>query len=103
VIRMEISKDKKGMIVFKGNLVVSTIENAHSSLKPLLEDSPQNVTIDLSEVEEIDIAGLQLLASLKKTFEEEGFIHVTSLNAGVKEYIMISGFDLALKEALHDQ
>jgi hypothetical protein len=41
--------------------------------------------------------------SLKKTFEEKGVFHITSLNAGVKKYIMISGFDLTLKEALHDQ
>ena len=97
---MDISKDNEGVIVFKGNLVASTIENTYSALEALLEESPQDIAIDLSEVDEIDIAGLQLLASLKKTFESEGTFHIRSLNTIVKERMAISGFELTLKEAL---
>jgi anti-anti-sigma factor len=97
---MELDIDSKGVIVFKGNLTVSNIETVHSSLELLMEDSSQDINIDLSRVEEMDISGLQLLYSLKKTVEGEGSLRIRAVNPAIQEILDLSGFSLALKEAL---
>ena len=97
---MEIGIDSQGVVIFKGNLVVSNIENVHSSLDSLLEDAAQIMTLDLSNVDEIDISGLQLLYSLKKTFETDGALRIRSLNPALIDVFDISGFGIALKEAM---
>lgn len=97
---MEISMDTDGIIVLKGNLVVSNIESVHSSLEPFLEESSHSVVIDLSHVEEIDISGLQLLYSLKKSYCEEGAMLIKAMSQQVRDILDISGFSLALKEAM---
>jgi anti-anti-sigma factor len=97
---MEITTDSRGVIVFKGNLVVSNIEVVHSALESVLEESSRNIVIDISQVEEIDIAGLQLLFSLKKTFEGDGSMHIRSLNQSIRDILELSGFSVTLKEAL---
>ncbi len=97
---MEISTDSQGTIVFKGNLVVTNIESIHSEIESLLEESSRNITINLSQVEELDIAGLQLLYSLKKTVEVDGTLHILAINQSIRDIIDLSGFNVPLKEAL---
>jgi anti-anti-sigma factor len=97
---MEISTDSQGTIVFKGNLVVTNIESIHSEIESLLEESSRNITIDLRQVEEIDIAGLQLLYSLKKTLEVDGALNILAINQCIRDIIDLSGFNVPLKEAL---
>lgn len=97
---MEISTDSQGTIVFKGNLVVTNIESIHSEIESLLEESSRNITINLSQVEELDIAGLQLLYSLKKTVEGDGTLHILAINQSIRDIIDLSGFNVPLKEAL---
>ena len=97
---MEISTDSQGTIVFKGNIVVTNIESIHSEIESLLEESSRHITIDLSQVDEIDIAGLQLLYSLKKTFECDGALHILAINQSIRDIIDLSGFNVPLKEAL---
>ncbi|HNQ85406.1 MAG TPA: STAS domain-containing protein [Deltaproteobacteria bacterium] len=97
---MQITVDSAGVIHFKGNLVVSTIENVHSTLESLLERSSRVVTLDLSGVNEIDIAGLQLLYSLKMTFETDGALRIRAFSPTIGDILGASGFGIALKEAL---
>jgi anti-anti-sigma regulatory factor len=97
---MEIYKNNQGIIEFKGNLVVSAIEDVFSAMETILDNSSQDIVIDLGQAEDIDIAGLQLLYSLKKTLEAEGSLHIRSVSDPVMERIVLSGFDMALKEAL---
>ncbi len=97
---MQITVDSTGVIHLKGNLVVSTIENVHSTLESLLERSSRIVTLDLSGVHEIDIAGLQLLYSLKRTFETDGALRIRAFSPAIGEILCASGFGIALKEAL---
>jgi anti-anti-sigma factor len=97
---VEISKNNQGVIEIKGNLVVSVIEDAFSAIEALMENLSQDMVIDLSQVEDIDISGLQLLYSLKKILDGDGSLHIKSISAPVMERMMLSGFDLALKEAL---
>lgn len=97
---MEIMRDNQGVLLFWGNMVVSTIEAAHSSLETFIEDTSQIMTVDLSNVEDIDIAGLQLLYSLKKTFDAEGALRIRAISKSVQEIMEISGFSLAMQETL---
>jgi anti-anti-sigma factor len=97
---MEISTDSKGTIVFKGNLLVTDIETIYSEIESLLEDSSRDITLDLRQVDEIDIAGLQLLYSLKRTFESDGALHILAINQSIRDIIDLSGFNVPLKEAL---
>ncbi len=97
---MEINKNSQGIVEFKGNLVVSGIEDTFSAIESLMENLSQDMVIDLSQVEEIDIAGLQLLYALKKTLEAEGSLHIKAVSASVMERIVLAGFDLPLTEAL---
>jgi len=97
---MEINKNNQGIIEFKGSLVVSGIEDTFSAIESLMENLSQNMVIDLSKVEDIDIAGLQLLYALKRTLEAEGSLHIKAVSAQVMERMVLAGFDLPLKEAL---
>jgi anti-anti-sigma factor len=97
---MEISTDSQGTIFFKGNLVVTNIELIHSEIETILEESSRNITINLSRVEEIDIAGLQFLYSLKKTVESDGSLRITDISQSIRDIINLSGFSVPLKEAL---
>jgi anti-anti-sigma factor len=97
---MEIMRDNQGVLLFRGNMVVPTIEAAHSSLESFIEDTSQIITVDLSNVEDIDIAGLQLLYSLKKTFDSEGALRIRAISKSVQEIMEISGFSLAMQETL---
>jgi len=95
---MEISKNRTGTIILKGQMVVSEIESIHSHLEPVLDESLSNIVMDLSSVTEIDTAGLQLLFSIMKTAEHDGSFRIKSISPAVKEAIDISGFGMLLKE-----
>lgn len=95
---IEVRLDENGFISFKGCLVASCIEQAHSALEGILDESPQTIVLDLADVEEIDISGLQLLVSIRKAFSGEGSVRLSAVSPAVKEALEISGFEPALKE-----
>jgi len=69
---MDISRDNEGVIVFKGNLVGLHDRRAHiQHSSRFFEESPQDVAIDLSKVDEIDIAGSNFWPP-SRDFESEG-------------------------------
>jgi len=95
---MEIIKDHSGALVLKGQMNVAQIDAVHSKLEPLIDEILPEATFDLSEINEIDIAGLQLILSLKKTIERDGSFRIKALSPALKECIMLSGFDMILRE-----
>lgn len=97
---MEILVDDNGVIIFKGALVASNIDNAHAVLENIFECSGRNVHLDLTGVDEIDISGLQLIYSIKKTFSTDGNVRIVAMSPQVDEAMEISGFAIALKEIL---
>ncbi len=97
---MEISRDASGTLLFKGSLVVSEIESIHMKIEPLLDETIGETVLDLSGVDEIDISGLQLLYAIKKSAENEGSFRIKAMSARVKECILLSGFDIILKEVV---
>lgn len=98
---MEIIKDK-GALVLKGNLVVSEIDTIHTQIETMLDELPTDLVLNLSEVDEIDTSGMQLLFALKKSIEEKerGSLQIKSASVSVKEAMSLSGFDAVLKEDL---
>lgn len=97
---MDIYKDASGALVFKGQLVVSDIEAVHSKIEPLLDETIHETVLDLSGIDDIDISGLQLIFSIKKSAEGEGTFRIKSVSPQVKESILLSGFDVILKEVV---
>lgn len=97
---MEIHKDVSGTLVFKGSLVVSEIESIHARIEPLLDETIHETVLDLSEVDDIDISGLQILYAIKKSAENEGTFRIKAISSHVKECILLSGFDIILKEVV---
>jgi anti-anti-sigma factor len=95
---MEISRDVSGTLMFKGSLVVSEIESIHMKVEPLLDETIHETVLDLSGVDDIDISGLQLLYAIKKSAENEGTFRIKAISTRVKECILLSGFDIILKE-----
>jgi len=98
---MEIIKDK-GAVVLKGKLVVSEIDTIHTQIETLLDELSTDLVLNLSEVDEIDTSGMQLLFALKKSIEEKerGSLQIKSASVSVKEALSLSGFDVVLKEDL---
>jgi anti-anti-sigma factor len=97
---MEIVKDAKGALVFKGQLVVSEIEFIHSKIEPLLDDTGHETVIDLSDVDDIDISGLQLIFAIKKSAVNDGAFRIRGASAIVKEIILLAGFEGILQEVV---
>lgn len=95
---MEIHKDPSGALVFKGKLVVSEIEAAHSKVEPLLDETPHETVLDLSDVDDIDISGLQLILAMKKAAMTDGAFLIRGASAQVREIICLAGFDGILQE-----
>lgn len=95
---MEIHKDASGTLVLKGSLVVSEIESIHTKIEPLLDETIRETVLDLSGVDDIDISGLQLLYAMKKSAENEGSFRIKAISTPVRECILLSGFDIILKE-----
>jgi len=95
---MEIIKDPSGTFVFKGQMTVSEIETIYLKIESLIDELLPNAVLDLSEVDEIDISGLQFILALKKSIESEGSFQIKAFSPSVKECIVISGFEMILKE-----
>lgn len=95
---MDIKKDSSGALILKGQLVVSEIESIHSKLEPLVDETIHDIVLDLSGIDDIDISGLQLIFSIKKSVEGEGAFRIRAVSPKVKECIHLSGFETLLKE-----
>jgi anti-anti-sigma factor len=97
---MEIHKDAAGALVLKGQLVVSEIEFIHSKIDPLLDEMGRETMLDLSDVDDIDISGLQLLFAIKKSALIDGAFRIKGASAIVKELILLAGFEGILQEVV---
>lgn len=95
---MEIIKDSSGTLVFKGQMITPEIEAVYAKVEPLIDEILPDAVLDLSQVEEIDIAGLQLILALKKYFDSEGSLKIKAVSPPVRECISISGFEMIFSE-----
>ncbi|HNY64528.1 MAG TPA: STAS domain-containing protein [Deltaproteobacteria bacterium] len=97
---MEIHKDASGALVLEGQLVVSEIELTHSKIEPLLDDTGHETVLDLTNVDDIDISGLQLIFAIRKSAMSDGSFRIRGASPKVKEVIVLSGFETLLQEVV---
>lgn len=95
---MEIVKNSSGILALNGPMTASHIESIHAQLEPLLDERIHDMVLDLSGVDEIDISGLQLLYSIKKSAESEGTFLIRAPSQQVKDAVALAGFEAVLKE-----
>jgi anti-anti-sigma factor len=97
---MEISATEKDGIwiaVMDGKLDTANSAGAEERLMDLLGAGASRLVLDLGQVDYIASSGLRSLLKLAQRMkQEEGLLHLCSLNDMVSEVFQISGFDRIL-------
>ena len=88
---MEILLEGTGITV-KGNCLIQELELLVKSLGELVESDRNSIQLDLSKVESIDTAGIQLLASCRNSSLARGkTFSIVSMSDSVREALQITG------------
>jgi len=89
-IEVSSTEDKNHLIQLKGTVTISTIRNIARELQKMIKERKYFV-LQLTDIENIDVSGLQLLESLKKEYREQVDIQV-QLTSELHELLHKSGF-----------
>ena len=96
---MEVVPESTGIKV-KGNCVIQELEPLQKIMLDTIESERSSVQIDLSEVEAIDTAGIQLLTVCRINALEKGkIIQITSVSETVKEALKLTGLESMLEDS----
>ena len=96
---MEIVLESTGMKV-KGNCVIQELQPLQKTMLETINSERSSIEIDLSEIEAIDTAGVQLLAVCRKSALEKGkTFRITSESEAVKEALKITGLESMLENS----
>ena len=96
---MEFVLESTGIKV-KGNCVIQELEPLQKIMLDTIESERSSVQIDLSEVEAIDTAGIQLLTVCRINALEKGkTIQITSVTETVKEALKLTGLESMLEDS----
>ena len=88
---MEILLEGTGITV-KGNCIIQELEILKKSLFELVESDRNSIQLDLSNVEVIDTAGIQLLASCRNSALARGkTFSIVSMSDSVRDALQITG------------
>ncbi len=88
---MEILLEGTG-ITIKGNCLIQELELLVKSLGEMVESDRNSIQLDVSNVESIDTAGIQLLASCRNTALARGkTFSIISMSASVRDALQITG------------
>ena len=88
---MEILLEGTGITV-KGNCLIQELELLVKSLGEMVESDRNSIQLDLSNVESIDTAGIQLLASCRNTALARGkTFSIISMSDSVRDALQITG------------
>ncbi len=88
---MEILLEGTGITV-KGNCLIQELEILVKSLGELVESDRNSIQLDLSNVEAIDTAGIQLLASCRNSALARGkTFSIALISEPVREALQITG------------
>ena len=88
---METLLEGTGLTV-KGNCLIQEIKPLVKSLVDLIESDRNSIQLDLSNVESIDTAGIQLLASCRNTALARGkTFSIISMSDSVRDALQITG------------
>lgn len=93
---MDIIKDESGQTLsIAGALEIGAAEELCNALREFL-DRAQKPTLDLSQVDGVDAAALQVLCSARKTAERSGkLLEIAAASAAVRNKIEALGLSLA--------
>ncbi len=88
---METLLEGTGLTV-KGNCLIQELDPLVKSLGELVESDRNSIQLDLSNVETIDTAGIQLLASCRNTALARGkTFSITSMSDSVRDALKLTG------------
>ena len=89
---------KTETIGLEGNLTIQKVESLYKNFLDKVE-SPAHLTLDMSNVTNIDFAGLQLLYSLYRTMEEsKRKIEIVNIQPSVQEWFEMSDFSSMIEK-----
>ena len=95
---MDIKLEKTGLSV-KGNCLIKDLKPFLKSLQDMINSDRNSIQIDLKEVEVIDTAGIQLIASCRQSALESGkSFKIVSESETVRDMIKIMGMENIFKE-----
>ena len=96
---MDILLESTGMKI-KGNCVIHELLPLQKTLLEIINSERSSVEIDLSGVEAIDTAGVQLLAVCRKNTLEIGkTFQITSTSESVSDALKITGLESMLEDS----
>ena len=96
---MDILLESTGMKI-KGNCVIQELLPLQKTMLEIINSERSSVEIDLSEVEAIDTAGVQLLAVCRINALEKGkTFQITSVSETVKEALKLTGLESMLEDS----
>ena len=96
---MEILLESTGMKI-KGNCIIQELLPLQKTMLEIINSERSSVEIDLSEVEAIDTAGVQLLAVCRKNALEIGkTFQITSTSKSVSDALKITGLESMLEDS----
>ena len=95
---MDIKLEKTGLSV-KGNCLIKDLKPLLKSFQDMINSDRNSIQIDLKEVEAIDTAGIQLIASCRQSALEAGkSFKIISESETVRDMIKIMGMENIFKE-----
>jgi len=84
----------------KGSCLIQELQPLQKSLLELINSDRSSIQLDLSGVEAIDTAGIQLLAVCRKSALEKGkTFRITSESEAVREALKITGLESMLENS----
>ena len=96
---MDIELESTGLKV-KGNCVIQDLLPLQKTMLELIESERSSVELDLSGVEAIDTAGVQLLAVCRNNTLEKGkTFRINSESEAVREALIITGLESMLEDS----
>ena len=99
---MEILLESTGIKV-KGNCVIQELHPLQKIMLEIIDSERSSFQIDLSEVEALDTAGVQLLAACRINALGKGkSFQITSESETVQEILKITGLESILEESDRD-
>ena len=94
---METLLEGTGLTV-KGNCLIQELDPLVKSLGELVESDRNSIQLDLSNVETIDTAGIQLLASCRNTALARGkTFSISSMSDSVRDALQLTGLQEIFK------
>jgi len=84
----------RAVMAVSGELDLSTAPQLSQSIAEVLDQQPEDLTLDLAELRFIDSSGLALLACTSKTLRvHNGTLHLVSPTPPVRRVLEIVGLD----------